>query len=446
MRRLTVVGLLVLLPLVLSRPGPADAASAPAVDNKPRKVSVLPALAGVPFRYQGVTYRTDRAGRLSLPSSRAGVDNAIRPPAGGVPLTGGGKATFEKWYGLGTKHQTAALATYKPVSFTFSNPQEQRVPRSSLGTITLKSSLGFITPLPAASQTLLLQSTRVVPDATGLEVKDLYYTIQQVDVEGNNVVNRSQTKFVPRTVQQVNVPLLFFDATVRVHDAIFGWGVGGKLVLAYPNGASKQLAVGNGGRVSLPGLPRGQYKMSVVGPGLKIVQPVAMSRAQDVDLKVFTWLDVGTAVVVVLIVAIGLILLGRRFHRRRLAAAEHQPVVITPAAAAEPHPLEAVVVEAAVEAPVEESVEEPVEATVAALTAEELFPWSTFEPYPPRPAAPEPEPAQEAEPVVIDLDPRPVTIDLDLDHSDEDEYWPFAAYAAIWAAGTPGKDDDGSWS
>lgn len=320
--------LAVLLPTALAVGAPAHAAQQP---PKTATVATLPALPGFSFDYQGQTWTTGPDGTVQVPRLVAGVDARLSPRTRNFRLPGGAQAEFQRWYGLAnltgsTGRAIAALSTYQPVTFRFANLEGAAVPRDSLGEVLLKSSIGSLTKLPAGTATALLQSTRVVPDNSGLEVKDLYYTVQDVDVDGNNVVNRSQTKFLPQRHRRVAVPLLFFDATVRARDALFGWGVSGSLNLEYPNGHSKALTLGDGGRVALPGLPRGQYHLSVDGPGLKLMQPVAMSRPQDVDLKVFTWLDIAAVAVAGLCVAIGLVLVGRRLHDRRLAQEEQEAV------------------------------------------------------------------------------------------------------------------------
>lgn len=293
-------------------------------------VSTVPRLAGFRFSYQGKAYVTGADGSVKVPRSLADDVIMLSPLTRVLRLADGAEARFERWYGQShlrgsTGSAVAAMSIYRPVAFRFSNLQGDAVARSDLGEVSLKSSTGFFSSLPAAADTMLMQSSRVVPDNSGLQVKDLYYTIQRVDVEGNNIVNRSQTKFFPQRDHQVSVPLLFFDASVRSRDALFGWGVSGTLVLEYPNGHTRTLPLDSDGRASLPGLPRGQYHLSVDGAGLKLVQPVAMSRPQDIDLKVFTWLDIATVAALGLFVAIGLLLLGRRFHRARLVR-DRQPL------------------------------------------------------------------------------------------------------------------------
>jgi hypothetical protein len=328
-KRLTVLAALaVLLLTALALGAPAQAAPQP---PRTATVATLPPLPGFSFDYHGQTWTTGPDGSVQIPRPLSGSDSKLTPRTRSFRLPDGEQAEFQRWYGLAnlkgsTGRAIAALSTYRPVTFRFADLDGAAVPRDSLGQVLLKSSTGHLSKLPAGTDTTLLQSTRVVPDSSGLEVKHLYYTVQDVDVEGNNVVNRSQTKFLPQRHRTVLVPLLFFDATVRARDALFGWGISGSLNLEYPNGHSKVLTLGDGGRVALPGLPRGQYHLSVDGPGLKLMQPVAMSRPQDVDLKVFTWLDIAAVAVAGLCVAIGLVLVGRRLHDRRLAQGEQEAV------------------------------------------------------------------------------------------------------------------------
>ena len=293
-------------------------------------VTTMPPVPGFTFTYAGKGYRTGADGSVQVPQGRPSDDLRLTATTSSLELPDGVVARFDRWYGQGrlTQPNGRAIATlkiYKPVTLTFVDLEGAKVRRTDLGTVTVKASTGYHVDLPADSGTTLLQASRVVPDNQGLEIKQLYFTVQDVDVQGNNVVNRSQTKFFPETDRDVTVPLLFFDATVRARDAFFGFGLSGTLHLTYPSGRSTAIPLGEDGRVALPGLARGQYELAVEGPGLRLSQPVAMSRRQDVDLKVFTWLDVGVTVVVGLVVSLGLLWAGHVLHGRRRAGDGGRP-------------------------------------------------------------------------------------------------------------------------
>ena len=285
-------------------------------------VATLPAVPGFVFDYRGKTWKTGADGSVQVPRSKSGEDTSLKVRTPKLPRPQGVEARFDRWYGMSRLQQrggrtVATMQFHYPVELLFRNLEGEPVPRTELGAISLKSSTGFAVEMPTDSGKALLQGSRVVPDNNGLQVKDMYFTVQSVDVQGNNVVNRSQTKFFPAQDHVVAVPLLFFDATVRARDAFFGFGLGGTLHLTYPNGRGTSLPLGENGRVDLPGLARGQYLLAVQGPGLRLSQPVAMSRKQDVDLKVFTWLDLAVTAVVLLGVAFGLLWWGHVVHRRR---------------------------------------------------------------------------------------------------------------------------------
>jgi hypothetical protein len=71
----------------------------------------------------------------------------------------------------------------------------------------------------------------------------------------------------------------------------------------------------------LPSLPRGDYAIVIDGPGPRMTRPVAISRDQVLDLKFYSWLDIGIVVGFLAAFAIGTLWLGW-WHRRA-----HSPMV-----------------------------------------------------------------------------------------------------------------------
>jgi hypothetical protein len=65
-------------------------------------------------------------------------------------------------------------------------------------------------------------------------------------------------------------------------------------------------------------LPRGNYRVTVHAPGLKMKMPVAMTRDQVATLNVVSYLDVAAVGFVIFSTAAGLLLVGRPGLRRRL--------------------------------------------------------------------------------------------------------------------------------
>ena len=75
-------------------------------------------------------------------------------------------------------------------------------------------------------------------------------------------------------------------------------------------------AAGAHSRASSGRLARGDYQLKVRGPGVSWWTPVSLSRTQEVELELLSWLDLGVAALAGLVVLVGLPLLGRRLHQR----------------------------------------------------------------------------------------------------------------------------------
>ena len=80
--------------------------------------------------------------------------------------------------------------------------------------------------------------------------------------------------------------------------------------------------------MNLPSLPRGDYSIVVEGPGPLMARPVAISRNQVLDLKFYSWLDIGLVGGFLAAFAIGTLCLGwwrRRAHNSVAEDNEVQP-------------------------------------------------------------------------------------------------------------------------
>jgi len=165
---------------------------------------------------------------------------------------------------------------------------------------------------------VLLKATRVVPLAGTLVSKHLLYRVQAVTIDGNNLVNRAQQAFLPAETPKVTLRLLFYSAKFIARDRIFRFPIGSSITLEYPNGHSRDYKLDSSKTLLLKALPRGNYRVTVHAPGLKMKMPVAMTRDQVATLNVVSYLDVAAVGFVIFATAAGLLLVGRPGLRRRL--------------------------------------------------------------------------------------------------------------------------------
>lgn len=232
------------------------------------------------------------------------------------------RARFARYYGKNTVLRLAFDIDYL-TDFSFKSILGADIPPAGLDSMKLKSSIGDVTEVRPGEDAWLF-GTRVVPDSTGLQVKNLYYTVERITVGGANVVNNNQQRFEPVNTPHFGVDLLFYRVQVKTRDAFFGQPIGRTLEVRYPNGRIDRHHIPGNGKVALPSLPRGDYHMVVVGPNLGLSGPVSVSRNQVVDLKVFSYVDLATVSALGLGLIGGLLVAGIKL-RRRHRSIERQP-------------------------------------------------------------------------------------------------------------------------
>jgi hypothetical protein len=288
-------------------------AAAPAPAPGAITIGTVPKVEGFPVTLDGVTRWTNSAGNVSFDSTASGRPLIERIPLNDAVVTLDGQrvqAKANRVYRSGNQHLLALDISYL-VTFKFTGPSGAPIDPAGLGEITVKSPTGQVSRLPA-DQPAWLQGSRVVSTGTGPAADELEWTVQQVKYSGANVVNTSQQRFRPAGQKTIDVKLLFFSLTLQVRDAFFRHPEGSAVDLVYPDGHSQRYGIGAGGRVSIPTLPRGHYSVAVVGPGPHRLQPLAISRDQDLQLSFYTWWDLATVVFVLGALMAALAVVGAR--------------------------------------------------------------------------------------------------------------------------------------
>jgi hypothetical protein len=270
----------------------------------PRSIETVPAVPGMRFSLDGSRFRADGHGRAIPPrgdqrASLRAVTTEVRP---------GVRAKFDRWY---DGRRIAALKLYYLVRPSYVDLEGRRVDPGVVSSITIVGSSGRRYTLPGG-RSLWLQGDRVPPETRGRTSSALHYSVERVVVAGTSVVHRGQQRFFPRDGRRVDLRLLLFSARFRVRDALLGFPLGAAVRVRYPDGREQRERLGQGGELTLRSLPRGDYEVSAEGLGLSSWRPVALSRDQQVDLRVISWLDV--ALVLLGLCSLGMALL---FARRR---------------------------------------------------------------------------------------------------------------------------------
>ena len=294
-------------------------------------VQSVPAVAGLKFTFAGTTQTTGADGSTLFALTHAAFVEVQKSPFGLIQAVklqptvfpDGRTYRIQRWYSAdikGIRTLRAAIDEYVPTTVGFVDPKSGVFPTKNVDWVKLHRSDGaaFTFSGKQLARPVLLKATRVVPLAGTLVSKHLLYRVQAVTIDGNNLVNRAQQAFLPAETPKVTLRLLFYSVKFIARDRIFRFPIGSSITLEYPNGNSRDYKLGSSRTLLLKALPRGNYRVTVHAPGLKMKMPVAMTRDQVATLNVVSYLDVAAVGFVVFATAAGLLLVGRPGLRRRL--------------------------------------------------------------------------------------------------------------------------------
>jgi hypothetical protein len=321
-----------LVPLAAGAFGAAPADAAPGTLD----VEVVPPMEGVQFSLNGTVFQTDAAGL-----ARVSVEKGVYPLELLDPTFEGGgiRAQFSRW--ADSTYETtrevrvrdqskmqAGFDIYRPINFHFVDLNANPVDPERISSVTVTTSIGGRDTYETW-ETKWLQSSRVVRRPFGLGSVDIRYLVESVNIDGTNVVNRSQLRFYPTQTQEWQLQLLLYSARFKAKDALFGFPMGSSIELMYPDQHIEKYDLGSGSEVVLESLPRGEYKVKVDAWGYAPFRPVALSRNQEVPLKVFSYLDIGVAFLLLWALVFGLLYAGRphifRKNKRKQITVAEEP-------------------------------------------------------------------------------------------------------------------------
>jgi predicted RNA-binding Zn-ribbon protein involved in translation (DUF1610 family) len=197
------------------------------------------------------------------------------------------------------------------VGQAFVDLSDKPVDLSRITSITLKGSNGatytFEDNLPH-----WLPAGRVIRLNNGLEETKILYSVISVIIDGSNVVSQAQQRFFVHPNDLWTVKLLLYSAGFTARDALFRFPIGTGIRMEYPDGDVQIFNFNSNNQHTSTGLARGIYRITVTGAeGYAPPTPIALSRNQDVELMVFSYLDMGVLASIGIIVALGLLFFGR---------------------------------------------------------------------------------------------------------------------------------------
>jgi hypothetical protein len=293
----------------------------PPVGPATLEIQTVPALAGVTFAVEGQSMETDVAGFASVEIARPGRYDLELVE---IPETPERRVRFQRWR---IDHQLeprlrvvtpsmepieVAFEISHPIRFRFLDAGGRRVDAARVEALTLRGNDGRRLVLDP-EDTVWLPANRIVKRLTGLAELEAEYTLESVQVDGTEVAQRGRQRFTPSAEDSVwTIDLLLFDLGLTSRDLLLGNQQGRGVVLELPDGSSRRLTFDSSGEVAVPSLARGLYRVSTEGAlGIPLEVPVQVSRNQQIELKVISWVDLLCLLAVALTLGVGLLVAGR---------------------------------------------------------------------------------------------------------------------------------------
>lgn len=307
--------------------GPSRASATLTIQPATLVIQIIPALPGVQFSVDGQTVTSDASGVVRFDLDRAGkhhielVTTEIRDDEMW--------ATFSRWRDeVFTPERDVDLPIREPlqigfdvkyrVSWSYVDLDGQTVDPARVESITIKGTHGVVHQI-RDDEPIWLLATRIVRLRSSLEEAKIQWGVESVMIDGANVVNQGQHRFFVNRGDNWSISLLLYAARISARDALFGFPLGSGFTLQSPDNQIRAVDGGPNQQVTVPGLARGHYVVAVSGaPGYAPPVPVAITREQDVQLKVISYFDLGVGAVLFGSIGLGLLFLGRPQILRRI--------------------------------------------------------------------------------------------------------------------------------
>lgn len=300
-----------------------DPSSANTVLNiKPAKVLVqtVPATAGIKFKMDERTFVTGENGLTSVQIYKVGtyrlevLIDAFQAPEKQVKF---GRWSEESYIPArdvrvpGNDVVQVGLNIFHQVKQTFVDLDGYPVDPSRISGITIKSAQGDVFNF-TSPQTSWIPTSRTARREQGLEETKLQYSVISVMIDGSNVVNQAQQRFYANPNDNWTISLILYTLHIDARDGLFGSPVGKSVNLQFPDGHIKNYPLDKSATIDIHSLARGIYHVELDGTnGMNSNIPVALSRNQELSVKVITYLDMAVVSGISAAFALGLLFYGR---------------------------------------------------------------------------------------------------------------------------------------
>ena len=292
-------------------------------------IYTVPAVPGVTFKLNNKTYVTDETGVANLEVNTSGVFTLeVMPIKKGI-LPSNIRMEFARW---NDNVFTQKRQVYFPrnrrleVGFTVSYQVNQEffdlhgepVDLSRINSMTVRG-VGNTFTFDKAGPIWLPANRLTRRVGERLESEEILYYFREILVDGANVVNKSEQRFRIRPDDVWPVEVLLYSARFSARDAMFRFPIGKGIALTYPDGHTEEFLFtdSKNAEVEVTSLARGSYSARIIGAGGSAPPtPVHLSRDQNVELLMLSYLDITLIIGIPLLIALAFFFIGRPYWMR----------------------------------------------------------------------------------------------------------------------------------
>jgi len=297
---------------------------------EPAKTAIytVPPLPGVVFNLNGQTYISDENGVANIEVNSSGVYSLEVIDIDTTNLPSNTRIEFARWndnvFTL-KRHVYFPRARRLEVGFTvsyevnqkFYDTKGQAVEPGRVSSMTLLG-VGNTFTFDGAGPLWLPANRLTRRIGERLESEEILYYFRDITVDGANVINKSEQRFHIRPDDVWPVQLLLYSAHFSARDAMFHFPIGKGIELTYPDGHMETFMFDNdSAEIVIPSLARGSYSAKIIGAGGSAPPtPVHLSRDQDVELLMLSYLDIALIIGIPLAIALAFFFIGRPYWLR----------------------------------------------------------------------------------------------------------------------------------
>jgi hypothetical protein len=293
-------------------------------------IYTVPPVPGIKFRLNDKTYVGDQSGVANIEVNTSGIYTLEVLPIDEEKLPSNIRMAFARWndnvftpkrqvYFPRTRRLEVGFTVSYQVNQEFYDAEGQPVDPSRIDSMTL-GGVGNTYSFDGAGPMWLPANRLTRRIGERLESEEILYYFREIIVDGANVVNKSEQRFRIRPDDVWPVQVLLYSARFFARDAMFRFPIGKGIELTHPDGHMEQyLFDSENAEVVVPALARGSYTARIIGAGGSgPLTPVHLSRDQNVELLMLSYLDIALIIGIPLLIALAFFVIGRPYWLRVL--------------------------------------------------------------------------------------------------------------------------------